>query len=155
MNTFKYFDSKIVKILYPTLVRPHIEFAVTVWNDLTKEDKNTLENFQRKITRKASGIKHMTYEERLEILGLQKYEDMRIREDMIEKFKMINNIDDIKLSQDLKFLSSSRPHNKKLIRELSRNSLRHGFLTNRFTETWNKLLIQNWLIFSRRNLTNL
>ena len=139
LNTFKYFDRKIVKILYPTFVRPHIESASTVWNDLKKEDKDRLEKFQRKVTRKITDIKHTTYEERLEILSLQKYEDRRLRGDLIQIFKMINLIDDIKLSQDLKFLSSSRPNNKKLIRELSRNSLRHGFLTNRVTETWNKL----------------
>ena len=72
LNTFKYFDSKIVKILYPIFVRPHIEFASTVWNDLKKEDIDRLEKFQRKVTRKATDIKHMTYDERLEILGLQK-----------------------------------------------------------------------------------
>ena len=127
------------QMIFKIIDQSHIEFASTVWNDLKKEDIDRLEKFQRKVTRKATDIKHMTYDERLEILGLQKYEDRRKRGDLIQIFKMINNIDDIKLSQDLKFLNSSRPHNKKLIRELSRNSLRHGFLTNRVTETWNKL----------------
>ena len=31
-RTFEYFDLDMVKILYTTFVRPHLEFAASVWN---------------------------------------------------------------------------------------------------------------------------
>ena len=37
-NTFKYFTSDIVKILYPVYIRLHLEFAAPVWNALSKDD---------------------------------------------------------------------------------------------------------------------
>ena len=94
MNTFKYLI-EIVKILYPTFIRPHIEFALTVWNHLKKEDLNRLKKFQRKET---TYIKYLRHEERLDILGLKRYEDRRMRGDFIQIFKIINNFDDISVS---------------------------------------------------------
>ena len=47
-NTFKYFTSDVVKILYPVYIRPHLEFAAPVWNTLSEEDLKRLYTFQRK-----------------------------------------------------------------------------------------------------------
>jgi hypothetical protein len=33
-NSFRYFDADLVRLLYVSLVRPHLEFAVPVWNPL-------------------------------------------------------------------------------------------------------------------------
>jgi uncharacterized protein YejL (UPF0352 family) len=37
-KTFNYFDADMVKNLYKILVRPHLEFAIPVWNPYCKED---------------------------------------------------------------------------------------------------------------------
>ena len=47
-NSFKYFDDKIVKIIYPTFIRPHIEYAIQVWNPQTKIEINKLKRLQKK-----------------------------------------------------------------------------------------------------------
>ena len=31
-NSFSYFDAELVRLLYVSLVRPHLEYAVPVWN---------------------------------------------------------------------------------------------------------------------------
>ena len=37
-NSFRYFDADLVRLLYVSLVRPHLEFAVPVWNPYMKKD---------------------------------------------------------------------------------------------------------------------
>ena len=67
-NTFKYFTSKVMKILYPVYIRPHIEFSSVVWNDLSIGDLSRLEKFQHKVTRFTSDIKSLDYNERIKFL---------------------------------------------------------------------------------------
>ena len=35
-NSFTYFDSSLVKLLYVSLVKPHLEYHVLVWNPYVK-----------------------------------------------------------------------------------------------------------------------
>ena len=46
-NSFKYFDHNIVKIIYPTFVRPHIEYGVQVWNPQTNKNNKTNKNWDK------------------------------------------------------------------------------------------------------------
>ena len=48
-NSFKYFDTKTVKLLFVALVRPHLEFASPVWNPLLGKNIDKLESIQHKV----------------------------------------------------------------------------------------------------------
>ena len=113
-NTFKYFTSDIVKILYPVYIRPHLEFAAPVWNALSKEDLKKLETFQRKATRYATDLNGLDYKQRLEALKLTTIKDRRIRGDLIQYFKIKNGHDDIRLLKEPKLQKSKRPHDQKI-----------------------------------------
>ena len=45
-NSFSYFDAELVRLLYVSLIRPHLEFAVPVWNPYLKGDIEELESIQ-------------------------------------------------------------------------------------------------------------
>ena len=45
-KTFKFFNIKLFKILYPTFIRPYLEFATPVWNVLSKESIRKLEGYK-------------------------------------------------------------------------------------------------------------
>ena len=49
-NTFSLTSDEIARIIYPTLVRPHLEFASSVWNTDLEYDSKTLEIVQRRST---------------------------------------------------------------------------------------------------------
>ena len=79
--------------LYKSIVRPHIEYAVTVCAPLYKKDMIAIENVQRRATKLVTSIKHLSYQERLRKLGLPSLEYRRERADLIEVYKIMNNID--------------------------------------------------------------
>ena len=73
--------------LYKSVVRPHLEYAVTVCTPLYKKDMIAIENVQRRATKLVKSIRHLTYQERLKILGLPSLEYRRERADVIEVFQ--------------------------------------------------------------------
>ena len=45
-NSFSYPDADLVRLLHVLLVRPHLEFAVLVWNPNLKKDVEKFESVQ-------------------------------------------------------------------------------------------------------------
>ena len=82
-KTFKFFI-KLFKILYPTFIRPYLEFATPVWNVLSKESIRKLEGVHRRATKMVIELRSMEYEERLEALGLTTLEERRKRGDLFQ-----------------------------------------------------------------------
>jgi hypothetical protein len=37
-KTFRFFNKEFLKLLYPTFIRPHLEFATSAWNRMSKSD---------------------------------------------------------------------------------------------------------------------
>ena len=47
-NSFMYLDHQTLKLLYTSLVRPHLEYAVSIWSSWYKTDIKILERIQKK-----------------------------------------------------------------------------------------------------------
>ena len=60
-----YFDAELVRLLYVSLIRPHVEYAVPVWNPHLKKDIEKLENIQHRATRLVPKLRKKSYEYRL------------------------------------------------------------------------------------------
>ena len=139
-NTFKYFNSNILKTLYLTFIRPHLEFASPVWNALLRQDLDKIEKFQRKVTRYATDLSGLNYQERLKRFKITTIKERRIRGDLIQYYKIKNGLDSINFIKQAKILKSKRPHSQKIDREAFNNcTYRHNFLTNRISTNWNRL----------------
>ena len=69
-----------MKLLYTSLVRPHLEFAAPIWSPYYRKDILKLENVQHRATR-IHGFKGVCYEDRLQNFGLTE------RGDMIQYYK--------------------------------------------------------------------
>ena len=63
-------DTAMFLNLYKSPVRPHLEYASSVWSPMYKNDSITLENVQRRATRLVNSLSGRTYEDRLKTLGL-------------------------------------------------------------------------------------
>ena len=87
-RTIHYKNADIMVSLYKSLVRPHVEYAVSAWSPYYKKDKDLFERVQHRFTRLVKGLKCLNYNERLKVLGLWTLEERRNRSDLIEVFKM-------------------------------------------------------------------
>ncbi len=119
---------------YKTLVRPHIEYAVQIWN-LPAHHGNwklilQIEDVQRDSTRLIDGIGILPYAERLRVLQLTTLLERRMRGDLIETFKITTKKVDYGL--DLFRLSRS---GAKILKDNRGDQI----LSNRVANYWNKI----------------
>ena len=84
----------VMMLIYKSLIRPHIEYCVQVWNPVpqrgTWDTILAIENVQRRFTRLIDGIGLLTYRERLQKLKLTTLAERRARGDLIETYKIIS-----------------------------------------------------------------
>ena len=148
-RTFIYWDLSMVKTLYTTFVRPHLEYASSAWCLYRKKDIHTIEQIQRRATKLVPNIKHLTYEKRLEILGLTTLKERRERGDLIQYFKIANKFNLVNWyhpNKSMKSIESSGPagnirgNKHRLARQFTRNcDQREHFYSNRVVPLWNEL----------------
>ena len=77
IRVLKYKNSLVIKKMYTSLVRPHLEYAVQVWHPFLKKDINNLESVQRRATKLISELRTLPYETRLKKLNILSLESRR------------------------------------------------------------------------------
>ena len=105
-HAFSYLDEETLLVLYKTLIRPILDYGNTIWFPTLKKDIRAIENVQRRLTKILPELSHISYEERLRKLNLTTLNYRRHRMDMIQTFKIINKIDDIKMEGLFEFSDS-------------------------------------------------
>ena len=84
-------DRSVMLPVYKTLIRPHLEYCVQLWNPVPEHGNWSLilklEGVQRRFTRMIDGVGLLPYSERLETLKLTTLIERRARGDLIEVFK--------------------------------------------------------------------
>ena len=144
-KTFQFFNVKLFKILYPTYIRPYLEFATPVWNVLSEKLIIKIESIQRRATKMVFEIRSLSYEERLNALGLTTLELRRKRTDLIQTYKIINGMDevDIDMGTGRNLRQGGRNlinHGHQIEKEIpGSNPMRNFSLPNRTATTWNIL----------------
>ncbi|XP_070579367.1 uncharacterized protein [Ptychodera flava] len=84
-------------------------------------------------------LRNVSYQQRLNQLGLTTLEERRTRGDMIETFKIMNNYDSINLSLKPATSSVTRGHNYKLSKPTVKLDTRKYFFVSRIVDKWNSL----------------
>ena len=140
-RTFECLDQKTFKLLYTSLVRPHLEYANQVWNPYLKKHIDLLENVQRRSTKLIPGLSNFSYTERLKILNLPSLAYRRTRGDMIEMYKILSGKYDPEVSNfiQLRQDSCTRGHRYKIFKKRPRLNIRKYSFCVRTVELWNGL----------------
>ena len=144
LRSFHYRDRHVFLRLYQQYVRPHLEFAVAAWAPWTQADIDCLENVQKRAVRAMSGLKGTTYEEKLLEIGLPSLMDRRREIDMIQTFKIVNNIDMDNGEILFERADTRRPTRNyggrdNLIVKRSQHEYRKNFFSIRVVGDWNSL----------------
>ena len=127
--------------LYKVLVRPHLEYCVQFWSPHLRKDILALERVQRRFTRLIPELKGLAYEERLSRRGLYSLEFRRMREDLIETYKIMKGIDKLEAGRLFPLEGEIRTwgHGLKIRGSRFRTELRRNFFTQRVVNLWNSL----------------
>jgi len=75
-----------------TYIRPTLEFNSNIWNPTKKYLIDKLENIKRRFTKRVPSLPHLSYMERLSALGLEPLELRRLKFDLIQYYKALNNL---------------------------------------------------------------
>ena len=147
-QAFHAWNPQSFKSLYTAFVRPHLEYATSVWNPHKRADVRIIENVQRRATKLVSRIRDRCYQDRLAILNLTTLESRRSRGDLISYYNIANGLLDVNWLTSTKLMSSIschgpanaiRGHKKRLFVQLSNCPARMNFLNNRVASSWNNL----------------
>ena len=141
-KTFECMDRDIFSQIFKTLVRPHLEYAAPVWSPYQISQKELIENVQRRATKMVPGLSDLPYPERLRKLNLPTLAYRRVRGDMIQTFKLMNDIDgyDKSLPSILEISTTGLGgQSKKLYKQRANKKIRKFYFTNRITSLWNSL----------------
>ena len=92
-RSFSYLDCKSFTKIYTSFVRPHLEYAQSVWSPHLKKHIHMLENVQMRATKLVDGLQRLDYSERLNRLNLPTLVFRRMRGDLIEVYKHFNSYD--------------------------------------------------------------
>ena len=127
--------------LLKTHVRPLIEYASCVWNTGYKDDLLKLERVQRMWTRNIDNLQNVIYGDRLRALGLYSVQGRLLRADLIQYWKIFNDVSCIKPET---FFASpprvgTRGHRFKIhVPHISLDVRKRSF-SNRSVPIWNSL----------------
>ena len=141
-RSFDYMDEQMFKTLYKSMVRPHLEYANTIWSPFLKRDIEKLEKVQRRATKIVPALRDLPYSTRLLLLDLPTLAYRRLRGDLIQVFKIVHGIQDVERSSLFVMTTNVeglRGHDLKLSKQRSQTRLRQNCFSQRVCSAWNKL----------------
>ena len=140
-RTFEHKSEKVIRTLYNSLVRPHLEYCVQFWSPYYRKDIDKLERVQRRVTKMIPRLRNKPYEERLKELNLFSLSKRRLRGDLIEVFKMFKGFDNLNVDDYLTVdrTHATRSNGYKIVgKRFTSNEAKHFFF-NRIVNVWNGL----------------
>jgi hypothetical protein len=140
-RNFAYRSKEVILKLYKSLVRPHLDYAMPAWSPYMEKDKKMIEKVQARATKLIPSLQHLSYEDRLSQLHLTTLEKRRQRGDLIQTYRIMNQID--KINPDTMFKNAeyqgTRGHTQKLAKTRPRLDIRKHFYSQRVVDSWNKM----------------
>ena len=142
-RSFSFLSCDLFRKLYLALVRPHLEYAQTVWSPHRKKLINMIENVQIRATKLVDGLSNLDYPARLRKLNIPTLLHRRARGAMIEMYKHFTVYSRETLSEAFQPRQRyTRPHNRQIQARAAKDGVT-GVQTNSFyfrnARTWNDL----------------
>jgi len=140
----KCFTSRKPKLLtrvFTTFVRPTLEYASCVWSPCNSHFINMIESVQRNFTKKLSGMKNLSYSDRLSVLAIDSLEKRRLKSDLCMYYKILNAHIDLNVKDYFLFARTTctRGHNFKLVKPICCTNFHLNQFGIRCVNVWNAL----------------
>ena len=141
-RTFDFLDEGMLKTLFKSLVRPHLEYGNCIWSPFLQKDIMLIERVQRRATKILPNLKELEYAERLRHLDLPTLAYRRVRGDLIQMYKIVHGLNDIRQEALFEFAhheAGTRGHIFKIQKQHTRLQLREHSFSVRIVNLWNSL----------------
>ena len=142
---FRGFNSRrldFVRKTFVTYIRPLLKYNSIVWNPAHKYLIDKIESVQRQFTKRIVSISNLSYLERLQILGLVPLELRRLHFDLIQYYKIFNNMTSLNQSDYFTHhhpSSFSRKQESFLIKPFNKPNYLLTSFFYRSVDCWNSL----------------
>ena len=138
-RSFEYLDTTMLRTLYISLIRPHLDHASVIWNPHQLGDIRLLE---QRVTRLVFQLKNAPYNERLRSLNLPSLLYRRCRMDMIMVYKIARGLSGCPFQKFfcINNYTSTRNNGFKIYKQFSHNTRKYSF-SQRVINDWNSLPI--------------
>src|SRR5579864_8235140 len=129
-RNIKFKSKNVIVKLYKSLVRPRLEYCIQAWSPHLRKDIDMMERVQRRATRLIEGFKDVSYDDRLEQMGLISLEKRRVRGDLIQVFKLLKGYIKIDYRKffEISLIGRTRGHSLKLVKKCCNGELSSSFL---------------------------
>jgi len=126
---------------FAVFVRPLLQYCSPVWSPCTVTAINKLESVQHMFTKRLPGMLSLSYDARLQLLGLERLALRRIHCDLVTCFKITHQLVSIPFSSmfELSVSLATRGHPFKLAYPDSRINVRANSFPVRVIAPWNRL----------------
>ena len=114
-----------------------LEYENTVWRPSSMKHIKTLEAVQKR--QKYGMLTLITYADRLQSLNLSRLDLRRVRGELIQVFKFLNDYEKVNLVRSPLFHNTNARGVLKLTTELCSHNSRSSFLFTRVSKIWNAL----------------
>jgi len=108
-RNFRKLNANGFLLVYKSYIRPHLEYCVHAWSPYHEKDIQCLESVQRAATKSVPSLRKLSYEDRLNRLGLTTLYQWRIRGDLIETYKILTG--KVNVASDNFFRHHTSSHN--------------------------------------------
>ena len=128
---------------YKQYVLPHLEYCVQAWSPYLQKDIMLLEKVQKRALRLIPSLNGLSYEEKLQQMGMLSLQARREILDLVQLFKMKSGLDCLSFEDYFEYCEHKTVTrsitNKNLKMPKSRLQSRKEFFTCRVISCWNKL----------------
>jgi hypothetical protein len=107
-RSFTYLDKEMMRQLITSLIRPHLEYGSCIWKPHTKNEMERIEAVQKRATKLIPELRELEYTDRLKHLNLPCLAFRRLRGDMIETYKIINDAYDKEVTEGIITMEEER-----------------------------------------------
>ena len=134
-------DVGLFLLLYKSLVRPHLEYAVQAWCPSKQKDIKKLEAVQRRATKLVPQCRGLEYSDRLQLLGIPTLQARRQRGDMILTFRIVKRLINVDFDLFFSFARDVRSRGNSFKLDIPRTNcnVRRNFFSQRVIGPWNSL----------------
>ena len=141
LRCFKSRDSNILFRAFIVYVRPLLENCSPVWCPVYRTDVDLLEKVQRRFTKRLTGLRNLSYSERLCYLKTETLESRRLKMDLTMIFKILHNYVDVTIADffTLSDTVQTRGHSLKLYKPKCNLNVRTFSFACRRIDCWNSL----------------